>query len=134
VFLGEAFGLDKNVNTLPIPDCKETSLKDRLSDEDLERSLEKSIGKGASEEGIWRTVYLYENEMLTELSNETVHALMHFGWVHKSGNFYTARLAVYAKSRGTMGEFYMSLIMPFRHAIIYPVLLGEVKDKWEKRK
>lgn len=134
VFLGEAFGLDKNVNTLPIPGCKETSLKNRLSEQDIKRSLAEAVGEEDQEKFIWRTVYLYENEMLTELSNETVHALMHFGWVHKSENYCTAQLAVYAKPRGTTGEFYMKLIMPFRHAIIYPVLLEEVKNRWEKRK
>jgi hypothetical protein len=130
VVLGETFGLDKNVNSLPIPGCQETSLKDRLSDEDLTRSLAESIGEEDRGNFIWRTVYLYENEMLTELSNDTVHALMHFGWIHKSGNYYTAQLAVYAKPRGNLGEFYMKLIMPFRHAIIYPVLLEEVKNRW----
>ena len=134
VFLGETLGLDKNVNSLPIPGCKETSLKDRLSEEDLTRSLAESAGEEDKGKFIWRTVYLYENEMLTELSNDTVHALMHFGWVQKSGNYYTAQLAVYEKPRGTMGEFYMKLIMPFRHLIVYPAMMDEVKKRWEKRK
>ncbi len=72
--------------------------------------------------------------MLIELLNNTVHALMHAGWVHKSGNYYTAQLAVYAKPRGAMGELYMNLIMPFRREIIYPVLMEEVKKRWEEHK
>lgn len=134
VVLGEIFGLDKNVNSLPIPGCNETSLKERLSFEDQKRSLEESIEEGAPDEGSWRTVYLYANEILIELSNDTVHALMHAGWIHKSENYYTAQLAVYAKSRGILGEFYMKLIMPFRHMIVYPVFLEEVKERWEKHK
>jgi len=132
VFLGGIFGLDQNINSLPIPGCDETSLKDRLSVEDRNRSLAESGGEGAPNDSIWRTVYLYENEMLTELSNNTVHALMHFGWVQKFGKFFTARLAVYAKPRGTLGEFYMRLIVPFRRAIIYPALMQEIKNKWEE--
>ena len=134
VFLGGIFGLDKNVNSLPIPSCKETSLKDRLFEEDLERSLAESVGEEDQGKFIWRTVYFYENEMLTELSNNTVHVLMHWGWIHKSGNYFTTQLAVYAKPRGNLGEFYMKLIMPFRHAVIYPVLMEEVKKKWEELK
>lgn len=131
VFLGETFGLDKNVNSLPIPGCKETSLKDRLSEEDLERSLAESVGEEDQGKFTWRTVYFYENEMLTELSNNTVHVLMHWGWVHKSGNYYTAQLAVYAKPRGILGEFYMKLIMSFRHMFVYPTMMEEVKKRWD---
>lgn len=69
--------------------------------------------------------------MLIELSNNTVHVLMHAGWVHKSGNYYTAQLAVYAKPRGILGEFYMKLIMPFRHMIVYPAMIEEVKKRWD---
>jgi SAM-dependent methyltransferase len=132
MYLGETFDLDRNINTLPIPGCKETSLKDRLSDEDSKRSLSISIGEGAQDEGIWKTVYQYENEMLIEHSNDTVHVLMHVGWIHKHGNFHTAQLAVYSKPRGNFGEFYMRLIMPFRRVIVYPAMLEEVKKRWDK--
>ncbi len=131
VHSGEMFGLDKNLNTLPIPGSMEISIKDRLSGEDLKRNLAESNERGGDNQGIWRTVYRYENEMLTELSNDTVHALMHLGWVHKSGKYFTAQLAVYAKPRGNLGEFYMKLIMPFRHAIVYPAMMEEVKKRWE---
>jgi hypothetical protein len=134
VFLGETLGIDRNVNSLSIPGCNETSLKERLSVEDRDRSLTESSGSGAQEEGIWRTVYLYEKEILIEHSNNTVHALIHGGWVHKSGNYFTAQLAVYAKPRGNLGEFYMRLIMPFRRSIIYPVIMEEFKKRWEERK
>jgi ankyrin repeat protein/SAM-dependent methyltransferase len=131
MYLGESFGLDKNIHSLPIPGCRETSLKERLSEEDFERSLGFAIGEGAPDESIWRTVYRYENEMLIELSNDTAHALMHFGWVHKYGNYYTAQLSVYAKSRGNFGDFYIQLIMPFRHVFVYPVMMEEVKKRWD---
>lgn len=131
VYLGETFGLDKNVNCLPIPGSKEISIKERLSLEDQKRSLADTLSEGAPNEGIWKTVYLYENEMLAEHSNDTVHALMHVGWVHKYGDYDTAQLAVYAKSRGRFGEFYMRLIMPFRQAIVYPTMMKEAKKRWE---
>lgn len=132
VYLGEIFGLDKKINFLPIPGSIETSIKDRLSFEDQKRSLAESSEEDGDNEGLWRTVYLYENELLTELSNDTVHALMHLGWVHKSGNIFTARLAIYAKPRGNLGMLYMKLIMPFRQLIIYPALMEDVKNRWEE--
>lgn len=131
-FMGKVFSLDKDVNTLPIPGCKETSLRDRLSEEDREKNLaEKKIKKNKIERG-FRIVYLYKDESLWELSNNTVHCLMHFGWVHKYDKYYTAQLAVYVKTRGWLGRVYMKLIMPFRHHIIYPVMIDYVKSRWEE--
>ena len=132
MFLGEVLDLDKNLNTLPIPGSQETSLKDRLSIEDLKRSIDLSeLGIADSDSDVWRIVYLYEDEMLTELSIDFAHALMHLGWVRKSGNYFTARLAVYAKPRGVLGNCYLKLIMPFRRAVIYPSLMENVKNIWE---
>ena len=133
LYLGDAFDLDENINSLPIPGSKETSVKDRLSTEDRKRFLTEMSGEGAQNLGIWRIVYLCENEMLAEHSNDTVHVLMHFGWIHKSGDYYTAQLAVYAKPRGELGRLYMQLIMPFRHLVIYPVMMKEVKKRWDNR-
>jgi hypothetical protein len=130
--LGEILGLDKNINTLPIPGCQETSIEDRLSIKDRKRSLTLSeLGKLDRDIDTWRIVYLYEDEMLTELSIDLVHVLMHLGWVHKSENYFTAQLAVYAKPRGTLGDLYVKLIMPFRRIIIYPSFMENVKTIWE---
>ncbi len=132
MYLGKILGLDKNINTLPIPGCQEISIKERLSIEDRKRSLALSeLGISDSGNETWRVVYLYENEMLIELSIDVVHVLMHRGWVHKSGNFFTAQLAVYAKPRGMIGHLYLQLIMPFRRSIIYPALMENVKNTWE---
>lgn len=132
VFLGKILGLDKNINTLPVPGCQESSIKERLSMKDRKRSLELSeLGIIDSNNETWRIVYLYEDEMLTELSIDVVHVLMHLGWVHKSGNFFKARLAVYAKPRGMIGKVYMKLIMPFRRTIIYPALMENIKNTQE---
>lgn len=130
-YLGEIFGLDKKINSLPIPGCTETSVKERLSPGDQKRSLAELGEESEENPSGWRTVYRYDHEMLVELSNNTAHALMHLGWVHKYGNYFTAQLAVYVKPRGNLGALYMKLIMPFRRLIIYPTLLEEVKSRWE---
>jgi len=133
IFLGRVFSFDKNINILPIPGCKETSLIERLTKEEAEKNLaEPEPVRNYEGLGSFRTVYLYENEWLSELSNNTVHALMHLGWIHKSGNFYTAQLAVYTKTRGLMGDLYMRLIMPFRHIVIYPAMIQNVEKRWKE--
>jgi hypothetical protein len=133
IFLGRLFSLDKNINVLPIPGCKETSLKERLTEEEVKKNqAEPEAVRDYEGMGFFRTVYLYENEWLSELSNNTVHALIHLGWIHKSGNFYTAQLAVFTKTRGWMGELYMRLIMPFRHLIIYPSMMQNIKERWKE--
>jgi hypothetical protein len=132
VYMGKIFGLDKNINTLPIPGCQESSIKERLSMKDRKRSLALSeLGILGSNYETWRVVYLYEDEMLTELSIDLVHVLMHLGWVYKYGDFFTVQLAVYAKPRGMIGNLYLKLIMPFRRAIIYPALIENIKNTWE---
>jgi hypothetical protein len=71
-------------------------------------------------------VYLFENESLSEISNRTIHALLHLCWVNPT----TARLAVYVKPRGRMSRFYMAAIGPFRHAIVYPSWMRSIQRRW----
>ncbi len=130
-WLGKVLGLDKNKNMLPISGCEETSVRSRLSGEDEERNRipEDVPGAGLS---LFRAVYLFDNERLDELSNNTVHALMHTGWVEKQENHYTAQLAVYVKPRGRAGHVYLKLIEPFRRHIVYPAMMKKVKAQWEE--
>jgi len=105
-WLSKIFPLDKNINILPIPGCKETSVRSRLHAHDLEKS---KAGKGVADNNtdlVFRPVYLYDDESLHELSNDTVHALMHLAWIKKNENHYTATMAVYVIPRGILGKAY----------------------------
>ncbi len=129
--IGKVIPLDKNINSLPVPGCSETSLVSRLSDEDRKKNRG---GKPIKDEktGIeFLSVYLMENESLFEISNNTVHALLHIGWFRKTGTSYSSTLAVYVKPRGFAGRLYLKLIEPFRHYLVYPMLLKAVKKEWE---
>lgn len=130
-YFGKILGLDTKSDSLPIPGCAETSIAERLSPRDLERSLAKPEEEDSESQSGWRIAYLYEEELLIELSNNTVHALAHLGWIHKTGNFYSAQLAVYSKPRGDFGALYMKLIMPLRRLFVYPSLMDEVKSRWD---
>jgi hypothetical protein len=69
-------------------------------------------------------VYRFDREALYEVSNDTVHALLHLGTVGTD-----FELAVYIKSRGAFTGLYMAAIKPFRHLIIYPRLIARVERR-----
>lgn len=130
--LGKIFPLDKNINTLPIPGCRETTIKSRLNDEYLVNAEKTVSFQDNFPEVIFSPVYSFENESLYELSNDTVHALVHLGWINIEKSTYTATMAVYIKPRGIWGEIYLVIIKPFRHLIVYPEMMKKVQEKWRE--
>jgi hypothetical protein len=80
---------------------------------------------------VFSSVYQTHDEWLAELSNKTVHALLHIGWVpDDSGPGYHAQMAVLVKPNGRLGKAYMAAIKPFRYAIVYPLLLRSIGRRW----
>jgi len=126
-WLGEKLGWDAELNTLPIPGCRETSLRDRLP-ADLKDSAAASIGDSP-----FRPIYRTRDEYAAELSNQTVHAILHLGWVPQSSGDYRGQLGVYVKTRGRLGPLYMAAIAPFRHYIVYPALMRRIDRVWKNR-
>ncbi len=126
MWLGKVFGWDQDARALPIPGCQETSVKQRLPP-DL-------AGTGRLDsDNDFKEVYRTNREVLNEISNSTVHALMHLGWVELEPGHFTGQMAVYVKPRGLLGQLYMWLITPFRLAIVYPAMMRHVARKWEAR-
>ena len=126
--LGRWFGWDADANTLSIPGCRERSLRERLP-ADLRDSA-----AGAPESKRFRVLYRAPTEWARELSNGTVHAVMHVGWVPRSDGSYGAQLGVYVKPRGRFGRLYMAAIRPFRHWIVYPALMRLIGRAWQERR
>ncbi len=80
---------------------------------------------------IFSSVYQTHDEWLTEFTNKTVHSLMHIGWVpDDSGSNYHGQMAVLVKPNGRLGSAYMAAIKPFRHALVYPLLLRSIERQW----
>lgn len=123
--LGRVMGWDKAPHSLPIPGCTETSVADRLLPADREKNLAREGEPSPLPAAAVKTVYRYDDEALFEVSNDTVHALLHLGQVEGG-----AELAVYVKSRGAVTRFYMAAIWPFRHIYIYPRLIRRVERQW----
>jgi hypothetical protein len=81
---------------------------------------------------VFSSVYQTHDEWVAEMSNRTVHSVMHIGWVpDDSGAGYHAQMAVLVKPNGRFGNAYMAAILPFRRAVIYPLLLRTIARRWQ---
>jgi hypothetical protein len=124
--LGKWFGWDDPPAKLPIPGTKEFSLADRLPD-DLRNTAAGLRFRP------FTPLYRTDNEFAAELSNRTVHAVIHLAWVDQGGGRYQGQMAVYVKPRGRFGKEYMALIAPFRHWVVYPSLMRQIERAWNTR-
>jgi len=121
-------GSDDGAGKLPIPGTTETSLTERLP-EDL-RNTAADLKFGSLP---FAPLYRTDIEFAAELSNQTVHGVMHLAWVEQGEGHYQGQMAVYVKPRGRLGEGYMALIKPFRYWIIYPALMRKIERDWSSR-
>jgi len=126
--VGEWFGWDDAPRPLAIPDDTETTLSARLP-EDLRDTATGLHLRSSSFTPLYRT----DREWAAEISNRTVHAVMHLAWVEQGEGRYRGQMGVYVKPRGRFGTAYMAAIAPFRHRIVYPALMREIERAWNKR-
>jgi hypothetical protein len=112
---------------LPIPGTNETSLADRLPD-DLRDTAEVDFGSTP-----FVPLYRTDDEFAAELSNRTVHGVLHLGWVDQGDGRYQGQMAVYVKPRGLLGTGYMAFIKPFRYLVVYPALMRHIERAWKSR-
>ena len=130
--LGAWFGWDHATRESPIPGCAETSLSVRLP-EDLRGSADSpAIGDAMCRAG-FTPLYRTDEEWAAELSNRTVHGVMHLAWIAQGDGRYRGQMAVYVKPRGRLGHAYMMLIAPFRHLLVYPALMRRTRRAWDAR-
>lgn len=127
--LGYRLGWDKPEvsNTLPIPGCTESSLRDRIP------AALADTGGDSSDRSNFRSVFIVADEAAFELSNSLLHAICHLGWVPQPDGTYHGQMGVYVKHRSLTGARYMTLIAPFRHRIVYPALLRRLDAAWRSR-
>jgi hypothetical protein len=126
--VGSWFGWDDAASKLPIPGTNETSLTGRLPD-DLRNTAADLVFGSLPFTPLYRT----NIEFAAELSNQTVHAVMHLAWVDQGEGRYQGQMAVYVKPRGPLGKGYMALIAPFRHWVVYPALMQQIERAWNTR-
>jgi Protein of unknown function (DUF2867) len=113
---------------LPIPGKSETSLAGQLPDDLLGTVADLEFGSLP-----FVPLYRTDVEFAAEISNQTVHAVMHLAWVDQGDGRYQGQMAVYVKPRGLFGKGYMALIKPFRYLIVYPALMRQTERTWNAR-
>ena len=99
----------------------------RLSAEERAKSL---VPPGEAR-GISRVLYCYENEMLLEIINKTVHCF----WVLASKQTvdgYELYNAVYVKNLNWRTPIYMTLVSPMLKQVIYPAIGRSMRQNWER--
>jgi hypothetical protein len=119
---------DDTPRPLAIPDDTETTLSSRLP-EDLRNTAPGSGLRSKAFTPLYRT----DVEWAAELSNRTVHAVMHLAWVEQGDGLYRGQMGVYVKPRGGFGAAYMAAIAPFRHRVVYPALMRQIERAWNAR-
>lgn len=101
------------------------SYAQRLTEKDRERSLEPP-GKV---EGPFRLLYVFPGEALAEAINRTVHAFSCLALVPQDEGYFLY-WAIYVRPGNALSRFYMALIDPFRHWLVYPSILRNVERAW----
>jgi len=119
---------EDSTGQLPIPDEDATSLRNRLP-----AHLRGTAADVHFDSLPFTPLYRTDRELAAEVSNQTVHGVMHLAWVEQSEDRYQAQMAVYVKPRGLFGKGYMALIKPFRYWIVYPALTKQIEREWAAR-
>jgi Protein of unknown function (DUF2867) len=101
------------------------SLRDRLP-ADLCDGPSGPIADGSP----FRPLYLTDDEWALEIANQTVHGVLHLGWVPADDGTYHGQMAVLVKRNGPLGAAYMTAIAPFRHAVVYPLMMRDIERDW----
>jgi hypothetical protein len=79
------------------------------------------------------SLYLLEHEFAAEIANQTMHGVMHLGWVGDETGGYTGQMAVLVKPNGVLGSAYMAAIKPFRYLVVYPAAMRHIEGVWRSR-
>lgn len=112
---------------LPIPGTHEYSLAGRLP-ADLRGTADDVHFASLPFVPLYRTA----NEFAAEISNGTVHGVLHLAWADRGDGHHQGQMAVYVKPRGRFGEAYMAFIKPFRYLIVYPALQRQIERSWNQ--
>jgi hypothetical protein len=80
----------------------------------------------------FKSLYLLDDEWAAEIANETVHGVLHIGWVPDGAGGFRAQMAVLVKPNGLLGKTYLLAIRPFRHLIVYPQMMRDGERAWQE--
>jgi len=78
----------------------------------------------------FKPLYLTHDEFAAEIANQTMHGVLHLGWVPDDTGRYHGQLAVLVKPNGMRGRLYLAAIRPLRHLVVYPAIIREIERRW----
>jgi len=102
------------------------SLRDRLPDDLRTGDVE------TPEDSPFRPVYVTDREAALEIANETMHGVLHLGWVPDGSDGYRGQMAILVKPNGVLGRAYMAAIAPFRYGLVYPLMFRAIERRWQR--
>jgi len=79
------------------------------------------------------SLYFTDDEFAAEIANRTMHGILHVGLVADGAGRHSGQMAVLVKPNGPFGAAYMAAIKPFRHLIVYPLMLRDFEQSWQAR-
>jgi len=124
--LGALFGWDSPDSGIG---ARVVTLRDRLP-EDLREAPPGPVFKSLP----FSSLYVTDREWASEIANKTMHGVMHLGWVPDGAGGWRGQMAVLVKPNGRLGSLYMSAIRPFRHLVVYPQVLRQLRRDWRARR
>ena len=94
----------------------------------------RKAGTGPQFDGLpFEPLYLIQDEWAAEIANRTMHGVLHLGWVPDGSGGYRGQMAVLVKPNGLLGNAYLAAIAPFRHLLVYPLMLADIERHWRAR-
>jgi len=120
--IGRALGLDRSETGLG---SRVRSLRDRLP-ADL-ADTESDFGTH-----LFTPLYVTDDEFALEIANQTVHGVMHVGWVADGAGGHRGQMAVLVRPNGALGVAYLAAIAPFRHLVVYPLMTRDIGRAWRQ--
>jgi hypothetical protein len=118
--LGRMLGLDDQKTGLG---SRVSSLRDRLPSDLADPPSDLAAH-------LFTPLYVTDDELALEMANQTVHGLMHIGWVPDGTGGHRGQMAVLVKPNGVLGSAYLAAIAPFRHLVVYPLMMRDIGRAW----
>jgi hypothetical protein len=120
--IGRVFGLDRQETGLG---TRVHSLRDRLPADLADTPSD-------FDAHLFSPLYITDDEFALEIANQTVHGVMHVGWVPDGTGGYRGQMAVLVKPNGALGVAYLAAIAPFRHLVVYPLMMRGIGRAWRQ--
>lgn len=105
-----------------------TTIRDRLTPDLRDCSTEL-----AGADSPFVPLYVTDDEFAMEIANRTVHGVLHVGWVADAAGGHRGQMAVLVRPNGILGNAYLAAIAPFRHLIVYPLMMRDIARAWRQR-